>query len=109
MADPVVVVATFFPKPGMHESVHALIRAAQTDVYQEYGCLLYALHEADDRFVLVEKWSSPETLKAHGEARNLDKLVKALAPLLAEDIEIVELKPVVEHDHPASAVKGADA
>ncbi|MDR0594842.1 MAG: antibiotic biosynthesis monooxygenase [Bifidobacteriaceae bacterium] len=110
MADPVVVVATFFPREGLRDSVHAVIAAAQTDVYQEYGCLLYSLHEAPDRFVLIEKWASAEDLAVHGEGKALGKLVKALEPLLTQDIEIIELQPVKHASgHPATAVKGADA
>jgi quinol monooxygenase YgiN len=109
MADPVVVVATFFPREGMHDSVHAVIKAAQTDVYQEPGCLLYSLHEAPDRFVLIEKWASMAALDAHGESKALGKLSKALEPLLAEDIDIIRLAPVShESGHPASRLKGAD-
>ncbi|MDR2379465.1 MAG: antibiotic biosynthesis monooxygenase [Bifidobacteriaceae bacterium] len=110
MADPVVVVATFFPREGMHDSVHAVIKAAQTDVYQEPGCLLYSLHEAPDRFVMIEKWASLEDLQVHGEAKALGKLVKALEPLLTQDVEIIELQPAKgAADHPAATVKGADA
>ncbi|MDR3107872.1 MAG: antibiotic biosynthesis monooxygenase [Bifidobacteriaceae bacterium] len=110
MADPVVVVATFFPREGMRDSVHAVIKAAQTDVYQEPGCLLYSLHEAPDRFVLIEKWASLADLEVHGEGKALAKLAKALDPLLAEDIQIIHLQPVKdESEHLASAIKGADA
>ncbi|MDR1187598.1 MAG: antibiotic biosynthesis monooxygenase [Bifidobacteriaceae bacterium] len=110
MADPVVVVATFIPREGMHDSVHAVIKAAQTDVYNEPGCLLYSLHEAPDRFVLIEKWASLADLEAHGEGKALGKLGKALDPLLAEDVQIIRLQPVKDaSDHPAAQVKGADA
>jgi quinol monooxygenase YgiN len=110
MTDAVVVVATFFPGDGMRDSVHAVIKAAQTDVYQEPGCLLYSLHEAPDRFVLIEKWDSPESLEAHGEGTALKRLVTDLAPLLAQDAEIIRLAPLDGAEaHPAAAVKGADA
>jgi quinol monooxygenase YgiN len=110
MADEVVVVATFFPGDGMHDSVHAVIKAAQTDVYQEPGCLLYSLHEAPDRFVLIEKWDSMAHLREHGESTALKRLVKDLEPLLAQDAEVVQLQPVTDGSkHPAAAVKGADA
>jgi quinol monooxygenase YgiN len=109
MADPVVVVATFFPREGMHESVHAVIRAAQTDVYQEHGCLLYSLHEAPDRFVLIEKWASTKDLETHAEGKALAKLSEALAPFLAEDVEIIQLQPIKHaSNHPAGELKGAD-
>jgi quinol monooxygenase YgiN len=110
MADAVVVVATFFPGDGMHDSVHAVIKAAQTDVYQEPGCLLYSLHEAPDRFVLIEKWDSAAHLEEHGAGKALKRLVKDLEPLLAQDAEVVRLEPLDGASaHPAAAVKGADA
>ncbi|MDR1293520.1 MAG: antibiotic biosynthesis monooxygenase [Bifidobacteriaceae bacterium] len=99
----VVVVATFYPKPGHHDAVHAVIAAAQTDVYAEPGCQLYALHEASDRFVLVEKWESPEALVAHGEADALNRLVADVAPLVDPAVDLVELTPVAG-DHPASTI-----
>jgi quinol monooxygenase YgiN len=99
----VVVVATFYPKPGQHDAVHAVIAAAQTDVLAEPGCQLYALHEAADRFVLIEKWESPEALVAHGEADALNRLVADVTPLVSPAVDIVELTPI-ERDHPASTV-----
>jgi len=105
MTDPVVVVATFFPREGQHDAVHAIIAAAQTDVYQEYGCLLYSLHESDDRFVLIEKWASAKDLAVHGESEGLGKLVQDLTPLLDCDIEIIQMAPVKHPSgHPASAL-----
>lgn len=90
----VIVVATFFPKPGMHDAVHAVIAAAQTEVYKEPGCELYALHESSDRFVLIEKWASEEAIAAHGEAEALAKLVEDVTPLVDGKIDIVSLSPV---------------
>jgi quinol monooxygenase YgiN len=110
MAEAVVVVATFFPADGMRDSVHAVIKAAQTDVYSEPGCLLYSLHEAPDRFVLIEKWDSAEHLAEHGEGKALRRLSRDLAPLLARDVEMVQLQPLgLASNHPAASVKGADA
>jgi quinol monooxygenase YgiN len=97
----VVVVATFYPKPGQHDAVHAVIAAAQTDVFQEPGCELYALHEGKDRFVLVEKWESPAALVKHGEAEALARLVADVAPLVDPAVDIVELTPI-ERSHKAS-------
>jgi quinol monooxygenase YgiN len=108
MTDSVVIVATFFPKPGLHDSVHAVIAAAQTNVIQEDGCLLYALHESDDRFVLIEKWASLEAIKTHAEGENLAKLVKDVEPFLAAELEIVQLTPVGHDAHPAAGIKGVD-
>jgi len=104
MTDPVVVVATFFPRAGQHDAVHALIAAAQTDVHQENGCLLYSLHETDDRFVLIEKWASANDLAIHSETERLGKLVEDLTPFLDRDIEIISMAPV---KHPSGHAAGA--
>ncbi|MCL2803676.1 MAG: antibiotic biosynthesis monooxygenase [Micrococcales bacterium] len=105
MANPVVVVATFFPRAGQHDAVHAVIAAAQTDVHQEKGCLLYSLHETDDRFVLIEKWTSAEDLEIHLGTERLGQLVSDLEPLLDSDIEIVQLQPVAHPTgHKAAAL-----
>jgi quinol monooxygenase YgiN len=98
-----VVVATFHPKPGQHDAVHAVIAAAQTKVWNEPGCQLYALHEGSDRFVLIEKWQTQEDFVRHGEAESLAKLTAAVAPLVDPAVDIVELQPV-ELKHPAGAL-----
>ena len=65
----VVVVATITPKPGEEEAVREAILAAAPKVHGEPGCELYAAHEADGAFVMVEKWESPEALATHGVVR----------------------------------------
>jgi quinol monooxygenase YgiN len=100
----VVVVATFYPKPGQHDAVHAVLAAAQTEVWNEPGCELYALHEAPDRFVLVEKWATQEDFTRHGEAEALAKLTAAAAPLVDPAVDVVELQQVGAGKHAAAAL-----
>lgn len=73
-------------------------------VWREPGCRTYALHETDDRLVLVEVWESDDALDTHLATPALAAMVQRVTPLLAADIDIVRLEPV-EHDaDPAAAL-----
>lgn len=54
--------------PGKgHEQIAAYEKLAPI-VRREHGCIQYDLHAFvgdDDRFVLIERWASPEALAAH--------------------------------------------
>ncbi|NKE44030.1 antibiotic biosynthesis monooxygenase [Roseomonas frigidaquae] len=77
------VLAFITTKPGMRDAVLAEMRANIPAVLAEEGCLEYGpAIDADgigpiqtaigpDSFVVVEKWSSPETLAAHGAAPHM--------------------------------------
>ncbi len=60
------------------------------------GCLLYALHEGDDRLVMVEKWSSADAPAGHSRGPALVELSQALAGRLEGDLDVQVLRP-----HPA--------
>ncbi len=71
----VVVVATIRPKPEHRAEVIAAMEKAIASVHaHDDGCLLYALHEGDDRLVMVEKWSSAEALAEHSHGAALAEL-----------------------------------
>jgi quinol monooxygenase YgiN len=71
----VVVVATITPQADAREAVREAILRAVPRVHAEPGCELYALHEAEDgRFVMVERWESPEALAVHAKAEALRDL-----------------------------------
>lgn len=78
-----VLVATIVPKPEHRDEVIAAITTAVASVHGEDGCELYALHQAADRLVIIEKWASPEALSAHRTAPAL----RALGPALAGKVE----------------------
>lgn len=90
----VVVVATVRPRPEHHAAVLAAFREAVPSVHDENGCLLYALHEKDDRLVIVEQWESQEALDVHSGGRVLQALGQKVAGTLAGDPEVVVLAPV---------------
>src|SRR3954463_190774 len=64
----VVVVATITPKADQVDAVRDALLAAVPKVHAEPGCALYAVHEGDGQFVMVERWESAEALKVHGKA-----------------------------------------
>ena len=100
----IVVVATLTPKPEAVDAVREAILAAIPKVHEEPGCELYALHEADGAFVMVERWESTEAMKVHGTAEPLATLGAALAGKLAAAPDIRRLTPVPAGDAGKGAV-----
>ena len=99
----VVVVATITPKPDQVDAVREAILAAVPKVHAEPGCELYALHEGKGHFVMVERWESPEALRAHGTAEALTTLGGLLADKLDGPLDVRRLTAVPAGD----AAKGA--
>jgi quinol monooxygenase YgiN len=89
------VLAFITTKPGMRDAVLEAFRANMPAVHAEDGCIEYVpvidvpafgLVQAElgpDTFVVVEKWASPEALKAHAVAAHM----KAYAAKTADMIE----------------------
>ncbi len=77
------VLAIITTKPGLREQVLAVFRANIPAVLAEEGCVEYgpAIDAEDagriqtplgpDSFVVIEKWSSLDTLRAHGAAPHM--------------------------------------
>jgi quinol monooxygenase YgiN len=90
----VVVVATIRPRPEYRAEVIAAMAKTIADVHaRDDGCLLYALHEGDDRLVMVEKWASAAALAEHGRGPALAELNQALAGRTEGDIDVQVLRP----------------
>jgi quinol monooxygenase YgiN len=94
----VVVVATITPKADQVEAVREAILASIPQVHAEPGCELYALHEGDGSFVMVERWESVEALKVHGRAEALTTLGGAIADKLAAPPDVRRLAAVPAGD-----------
>ncbi len=88
----VVVVATIIPLPEHRDEVIAALTETVAQVHQEDGCELYALHQADDRLVMVEKWASPEALRTHSKGAALAALNPLLAGKVAGPPEVIVLQ-----------------
>lgn len=94
----VVVVATITPRPGEHAAVREALLAAVPAVHAEDGCELYALHEKDDRLVMIEQWSSAEALAIHSRGAALAELGPRLDGRLVAAPEVVVLDAVPAGD-----------
>ena len=90
----VVVVATIIPLPEHRDEVIATITETVAKVHEEDGCELYALHQADDRLMMVEKWASSEALRAHSKGAALAAQAPRLAGKLAGPAEVIVLQAV---------------
>jgi quinol monooxygenase YgiN len=100
----IVVVATITPKPDQLDAVREALLAAVPKVHAEPGCELYALHEGKGEFVMVERWESPEAMKAHGSAEALTTLGGQLADKLAAAPAVRRLTAVPAGDADKGAV-----
>jgi quinol monooxygenase YgiN len=100
----IVVVATLTPKPDAVDAVREALLAAVPKVHAEPGCELYALHEADGAFVLVERWADADAMKAHGKAEPLATLGAALAGKMAAAPDIRRITPLAAGDAGKGAV-----
>ena len=67
-------------------------------MHGEDGCELYALHEAPDRLVMVEKWASGDALAIHGKGAVLAALGSSLAGKVAGAPDVVVLQPLPAGD-----------
>lgn len=93
----VVVVATIVPVPEHRTEVIAALEDAIARVHSEdEGCEVYALHEGEDRLVMIEKWSSQDALDTHGQRPALQELGARLAGKTVDEPDIQVLNP-----HPA--------
>jgi len=90
----VVVVATIIPLPEHRDEVIAAITATIPKVHAEDGCELYALHQAGDRLVMIEKWASPEALRTHSRGPALAAMNPQLAGKVTGPPEVIVLQAV---------------
>jgi len=74
------VLAIITTKPGMREKVLEHFRANMPAVHAEAGCIEYGpavdadfpgAKYGEDTFVVIEKWESPEALKAHAASPHM--------------------------------------
>ena len=90
----VVVVATVIPQPEHRAEVIAAYTQAIARVHAEDGCELYALNQAEDRLMMIEKWASREALGAHNQGAALAELRSRLAGKIAGPAEVIVLEAV---------------
>jgi quinol monooxygenase YgiN len=94
----VVVVATITPLPDHRDEVIAAFTETIPQVHGEDGCELYALHQAKDRLIMVEKWASREALATHSKGAALAAMNPKLAGKVAGAPEVIVLDAVPAGD-----------
>ena len=92
---PVVVTAVFHPASGQKDALVEAFRSTIPGVHAEPGCLLYAIHDAEDGTItMIEKWESVADLDAHGSGEAVVALQAATKDLLAGPATVVRMTPV---------------
>jgi quinol monooxygenase YgiN len=90
----VIVIATVVPKAEHRGEVIAAFEAAVARVHAEDpGCEMYALHEAPDELVMIEKWTDRDALDAHGSAEAVTELNRAVAGKLQLPVTVATYTP----------------
>ena len=92
------VLAIITAQPGKRDAVLAAFRANMPAVHAEEGCIEYgpATDTPDagriqtplgpDSFVVIEKWSSMDTLRAHGAAPHMAAYAASVKEMLASRV-----------------------
>ncbi|WP_241488067.1 putative quinol monooxygenase [Leucobacter japonicus] len=84
--------AVFWPSEGAENDLEEALRTSIPAVHEEPGCVLYALHRAENgSFVLLEKWESEELLDRHSAGPAVAALSEAIKSHLASEPEVVRL------------------
>jgi quinol monooxygenase YgiN len=94
--DMVIVVATMKIMPDKRDEVRAaLLRQVSRVHVEELGAQLFAAHETEDGFVLIEKWDSAKSLQEHTSGAALAEYRRVLDPALLEppDIRVMNALP----------------
>ena len=92
------VLAIITAQPGQREAVLERFRANMPAVHAEEGCIEYApaidtpgagavqTRLGADSFAVIEKWSSAETLAAHGASAHMAAYAASVKPMLASRV-----------------------
>jgi quinol monooxygenase YgiN len=89
----IIVIASAFPLPEYRADVIEAFEVAIPRVHEDPGCELYALHEGQDRLVMIEKYVSQDALAAHARSRELAELNASLRDKLDGDLDVQVLTP----------------
>lgn len=91
----VVVTAVFHPLEGRATDLIGALRAAIPAVHNEEGCLLYAIHDAEDGTItMIEKWDTAAALAAHAAGQAVKTLVAAIADLVERPATVTTMTPL---------------
>ncbi|TQS42632.1 putative quinol monooxygenase [Cryptosporangium phraense] len=93
-----IIVATVLPKPEDRAAVREALLAAAPAVHQEKGCHLYAMHENDEKFVVIESWESLEDMGVHAAGPAFTAMSAALEGKLTAPLDVVVLSALPAGD-----------
>jgi len=96
---PVIVTAVFTPVAEGRDNLIQALRAGIPAVHAEEGCELYAIHDAaDGTIVMIERWSSAQTLAAHAAGDAVAALNELIGPFLAQPVVVTTMAPLPAGD-----------
>jgi quinol monooxygenase YgiN len=103
MSDPIltVVAGTFDARPGEEPALASALARYVVLTRGAPGCRnvdLVASLTQPGRFLVVEKWSTPDDQQAHITSDVMASLAEAAAPLLAASPDLGLYEPISAHD-----------
>ncbi len=91
----IIVTAVFHPAAGRTAELSAALTATIPAVHDEKGCLLYAIHDANDGTItMIEKWSSREDLAAHAAGPAVALLGAAVADFVSQPATVTTMTAI---------------
>jgi quinol monooxygenase YgiN len=87
----VITIATAKAKPGKEKELEQALRAVAAPTRAQPGCIVFNLHRSvDDPGVIMgfERWASKEEHDRHMEGAHFQKLMVAMADIVAEPPKI---------------------
>ena len=93
----IVVVGSFTAREEKQDEAAAMFEALMAPTHDEDGCILYALHrgvEDPRRLAFVERWNSPEALRAHLASEHIQAVLARAEELFSDGGDIVVYEAV---------------
>jgi quinol monooxygenase YgiN len=94
---PVVIFATFMPKPGCEREVRLTLDALVSPTRRESGCLRFDLHAGvgpHATFHLFEVFADEQAVDAHRDTDHYRRYRAAVMPLLQTPPAVVRMTPI---------------
>lgn len=91
----VIVTAVFHPVAGKKAELVAAMHRGIEAVHAEPGCILYAIHDAEDGTItMLEKWASREDLAAHAAGEAVGILNADIEGLVTQPAVVTLMDPI---------------